>query len=89
MDTQMNVLTPSGDLTIFEVHTFRESLVAVMDDQKSWVLDLSQLGRIDAAGMQVLLAADRSGRFRLTGTSDALHRMFQRVGAVTNMGDTP
>lgn len=89
MESKTHVLTPTGDLTIFEVATFHESLIAAMDDQKSWALDLSQLGRIDAAGMQVILAAERFGRFRLTGVSEAFRCMLQQVGAVTIPDDTP
>lgn len=89
MKTKANVLTPTGDLTVFEVNAFHESLAAVLGDQKSWLLDLSQLGRIDAAGMQLLLAAERSGQFSLTGTSEALRRMLQQCGHVTGTGDHP
>lgn len=82
MEKQAHVFTPTGDLTICEVTTFRESVVALVADDKSWLLDLSQLRRVDAAGMQLLLAAERSGNFTLTGMSEELRHSLQHVGAL-------
>lgn len=48
-------------------------------------LDVSQLTRIDAAGVQLLLAAEqecrmRNDAFRLQGSSPALSRALDRLG---------
>ncbi|MCA9465587.1 MAG: STAS domain-containing protein, partial [Nitrospira sp.] len=43
-------------------------------------VDLSQVDRIDSSAVQVIVAATRSGRMRLTGYSQELQERFEQIG---------
>ena len=45
-----------GDLTIYEAAQVRESLLALVDGAGAVELDLAEVGEIDSAGLQLLLA---------------------------------
>lgn len=81
MDRSTTALTPSGDITIFEVAEFRESLLSSLINHTSCLLDLSQVNHIDAAGAQVIVAAQSSGRFAVTGMRKEHRALFEQIGA--------
>lgn len=59
-----------GDLTIFEAGATHAALLALVADAPGpWTLDLSAVGEIDSAGLQLLIALGKS----LGGDSPALH----------------
>ena len=64
-----NILKVVGDLSIFEVGKFHEELVLLNQQDGPLEVDLSQVDRIDSSAVQVIVAATRSGRMRLTGYS--------------------
>ncbi|MFV3404238.1 MULTISPECIES: STAS domain-containing protein [Pseudomonas] len=50
-----------GDLTIFEARDTHAALLALLAEQQGpWSLDLSALGEVDSAGLQLLLALAKS-----------------------------
>lgn len=55
-----------GDLTIYEAAEAREALLALVDGARSVELDLADVGDIDSAGLQLLLATARTMGGQLT-----------------------
>lgn len=75
-----NILKVVGDLSIFEVGKFHEELVLLNQQEGPLEVDLSQVDRIDSSAVQVIVAATRSGRIRLTGYSQELQERFEQIG---------
>lgn len=63
MGTQ-NRLSISEDLTIYHALEHKERLIAVLDAGDGLELDLSQVGEIDTAGLQLLILAKREAARR-------------------------
>ena len=80
MGPDSRLCKPSGDLTIFEAAEFKEALLAVLANDGLVCLDLSQVGRVDTASMQLLWAARKLGRLLVTGISDELQTKLNRLG---------
>jgi anti-anti-sigma regulatory factor len=80
MGPDSRLCKPSGDLTIFEAAEFKEALITVLADDGLVCLDLSQVGRVDTASMQLLWAARKLGRLLVTGISDELQTKLNRLG---------
>jgi anti-anti-sigma regulatory factor len=80
MGPDSRLCKPSGDLTIFEAAEFKEALVTVLANDGLVCLDLSQVGRVDTASMQLLWAARKLGRLLVTGISDELQTKLNRLG---------
>ncbi len=74
------VLSPKGDLTIFEAAEFREALLVLHEKEGPIELDLSQVQRMDSSGVQLVVAACRRGRLGITGMTPAIPNKFQAVG---------
>ncbi len=66
------VLSPKGDLTIFEAAEFREALLVLHEKEGPVELDLSQVQRMDSSGVQLVVVACRGGRVRITGMASAI-----------------
>ena len=77
---EQNILKVVGDLSIFEVGKFHEELVLLNQQEGPLEVDLSQVDRIDSSAVQVIVAATRSGRIRLTGYSQELQERFEQIG---------
>jgi anti-anti-sigma regulatory factor len=80
MGPDSRLCKPSGDLTIFEAAEFKEALITVLANDGLVCLDLSQVGRVDTASMQLLWAARKLGRLLVTGISDELQTKLNRLG---------
>ena len=80
MGPDSRLCKPSGDLTIFEAAEFKEALITVLANDGLVCLDLSQVGRVDTASMQLLWAARNLGRLLVTGISDELQTKLNRLG---------
>jgi anti-anti-sigma regulatory factor len=80
MGPDSRLCKPSGDLTIFEAAEFKEALMTVLANDGLVCLDLSQVGRVDTASMQLLWAARKLGRLLVTGISDELQTKLNRLG---------
>lgn len=74
------IFQPTGDLTIFEVAEFRRNLQTRLDGGASLTLNVSAVGKIDASGLQVMIAAHRSDALTIQGLSVATADEFRRLG---------
>ena len=77
---EQNILKPIGDLTIFEAEKFHGELVLLNQQEGPLELDLSQVEKMDSSSVQLIVAATRSGRLRLTGYSQDLQEKFEQIG---------
>lgn len=84
MDTNASVppsvLAQSGEVTIFEAAAFRDALVTLLSNEGPVELDLSQVERMDTSGVQLVLAARRSGRLTVTGLTPDVRRAMAMIG---------
>ena len=71
---------PTGDVTIFEAASFKDELVKLLALEGPVAIDCSNVGRVDSCALQLIIAAQRSGRLALTGVSDALRQKLVRIG---------
>ena len=71
---------PTGDLTIATVREFKAALVDMMSDGKSGTLDLAGVRRVDVAVLQVMIAAERTGRIALTSPSQPVMKAMEAIG---------
>jgi anti-anti-sigma regulatory factor len=71
---------PTGDLTIATVREFKAALVDMMSDGNSGTLDLAGVLRVDAAALQVMIAAERTGRIALTSPSQPVMKAMEAIG---------
>ncbi len=74
------ILAPTGELTIFEAASFRDSLVTLLGNDGSVELDLSSIQLMDGAGIQLVLAAKRYERCSLTKVEGKLQEMMELMG---------
>ncbi len=70
-----------GDLTVFEIGTVHSTLLKRLAEQDRVTLDLANVDRVDASALQLLMAAQRSGRVTLTGQSETLRARLEQLGA--------
>jgi len=80
-------LTPTGDLTIFEVEDLKKSLVKLFQNDGLVSLDLAQVGRVDTAAIQLLWAARKEGRMFVMGMSEGLRATLNRLGFSEPLGE--
>lgn len=80
MDVQTRECKPTGDLTIFEVASFKDSLVELLSCGGAGTLDLSLVGQVDSSALQLILAALRTERLCVSGASDEVKRKLERIG---------
>jgi anti-anti-sigma regulatory factor len=73
-------LAPTGDLTIFEVGEFKDSLVKLFTSEGLVSLDLSRTGRVDTAAIQLMLSARKQARMLVMGISDDLQGKLNQLG---------
>jgi anti-anti-sigma regulatory factor len=80
MESNPRLCKPSGELTIFEAAEFKESLITLLASEGLVCLDLSQVTRVDTAGIQLMWAARKLGRLLVTGISEELQAKMTRLG---------
>lgn len=80
MTDNARLLVPTGDLTIFEVEEFKKSLLTLFQNEGLVSLDLSRVGRVDTAAVQLLWAAKKEGRMFVVGISEVLQAAFNQLG---------
>lgn len=73
-------ISPSTDMTIFEVSELKQNLLDALAAGSAVTLDLTHAGNIDASGLQTMMAAHRSGKLILQGLSVATIETFRRLG---------
>jgi len=75
-----NRSTPIGDLTIFEIAGFTASLQAGVAKGERAVIDLSHVGAVDAAALQLLIAVCESGTAEIVHAPKQLATQFASLG---------
>lgn len=79
-----NSLAIRGDLTI----NYAAEAIAQLRGHENATLDLADVSEIDAAGLQLLLAAVRDAGLRLVNASDAVTNTLLLTG-LTGLMETP
>lgn len=74
------LLSPKGDITIFEAAEFKDALVKLLANDGLVSLDLGGVVRVDTAAIQLLLAARKQGRMFVTGMSEDLQTRLTQLG---------
>ncbi len=74
------MLTPTGDLTIFEAEPFHAQLVALQNQDDPLELNLEGVENIDSSCVQLIVAATRSGRLKVSGISNKVRERFEKIG---------
>lgn len=74
------MLTPTGDLTIFEAEPFHAQLVALQGQEGPLELNLEGVEHIDSSCVQLIVAATRSGRLKVSGISNKVRERFEKIG---------
>jgi len=80
MDASSKQCAPTGDLTIFEVMAFKDSLVDLLSCGGTGTLDLSHVGQVDSSALQLIVAALRTERLCVTGASVEIVQKMKRIG---------
>ena len=75
-----SILSPMGDLTIFEAAQFHADLVALHQQEGPLQLDLTGVNHMDSSCVQLIVAATRSGRLTLHGYSAGICDKFEQIG---------
>ena len=74
-------LKPVGDLTIFEVGALCEEMKQAASAHPQVELDLSEIDKLDAAAIQLLIVVRRSEHCTLTGVTDPIRTRMTELGA--------
>lgn len=69
-----------GELTIAVAAEVRTNIVAWVSDGQLATIDLSGVNRVDCAGLQVIIAAERTGRVALTALSLPVEQALETIG---------
>ncbi len=76
----MALMSISSDLTIFEVSEWKQSLLGRLSAHDSVTLDLTNAGKVDASGFQLIMAAHRAGKLILHNIPPATAEDLRRLG---------
>ncbi len=74
-------LKPVGDLTIFEVGALCEEVKQAAATHPQVEIDLSEIDKLDAAALQLLIVVRRSEHCVLTGMPDPIRARMTELGA--------
>ena len=74
-------LKPAGDGTICEVGALYEEIKQAVTAHPQVELDLSEVDKLDASAIQLLIAVRRSDRIVLTGLTDPMRSRMAELGA--------
>lgn len=77
-----SMLSPSGELTIFEAAAFKGELVRLLEQPGLVLLDLSGVTRVDTSCVQLILSARQSGRLAVTGITPDVERTMAALGCL-------
>ena len=80
METDSKLCKPSGELTIFEAASFKESLIRLMSNDGLVCMDLGKVTRVDTAAIQLMWAARKVGRLLVTGIPQELQTKLTQLG---------
>ena len=74
------IYLPNDELTIATVKEFKAGLVDMMSNGNSGTIDLRSVRRVDVAALQVMIAAERTGRIVLTNLSEPVMAAMEAIG---------
>ena len=74
-------LKPVGDVTIFEEGALCEDVKQATSAHPQVEIDLSEIDKVDAAAIQLLIALRRSEHCVLTGVTDPIRTRMTELGA--------
>ena len=74
-------LKPVGDLTIFEVGALCEDVKQALSTHPQVELELSEIDKLDATAVQLLIVVRRSEHCVLTGMTDLMRTRMTDMGA--------
>jgi len=85
-------LALSEDMTIYNALGLKQQLVGALKKHKAIELDLSQVGRIDTAGLQLLIFAKREAlrlnkEMRIVAHSQAVQETIDFCNLAADFGD--
>ncbi|MCX7145356.1 MAG: STAS domain-containing protein [Sulfuritalea sp.] len=85
-------LTVDGDLTIYQAAEIRQRLIEGVRGNEVLELDLSHVGEIDTAGLQLLALAKRESHrldhiLRIVGHSPAVREVIEFLNLAAFFGD--
>lgn len=80
MDANSRQYDPSGELTIFEATSFKESLIQLIANDGLVCMDLGKVTRVDTSAIQLMWAARKLGRILVTGIPQELQTKLTQLG---------
>jgi anti-sigma B factor antagonist len=85
-------LNIEGEMTIYVATELRQRIVAALQGTETVELDLSAVGEIDTAGVQLLIAAKREAaakgrKFHILAHSPAVREVLDLLGLSADFGD--
>ncbi len=80
MDINSRQYAPTGELTIFEAASFKESLIQLLSNDGLVCMDLQKITRVDTAAIQLMWAARKLGRILVTGIPKELETKLTQLG---------
>lgn len=88
----LNRLVMAGEFTIFTAAEWRRQLLEALDAGLEAEVDLSQVGEIDSAGLQLMVAAKREAaqrgqRLDFIGHSPAVVELLELCRLESHLGD--
>jgi anti-sigma B factor antagonist len=92
MEQPIHRLALDSDMTIYNAAAQKNELLAALASAQTLELDLSGVGEMDTAGLQVLLLAKREAaetgkEFRLTGHSKPVREVIEFTHLAAYFGD--
>ncbi|WP_286757768.1 STAS domain-containing protein [Ralstonia sp. RL] len=88
----LHPLRIEGEMTIYQAAELKQTLASALRQGEALEIDLSAVGEIDAAGIQLLIAAKKSAQaagkeLRLVAHSDAVVEAFELLDIGGWFGD--
>lgn len=80
MDGNSRQYAPTGELTIFEAASFKESLMQLIANDGLVCMDLGQVTRVDTAAIQLMWATRKLGRLLVTGIPQDVQTKLTQLG---------
>jgi anti-anti-sigma regulatory factor len=79
-------MRPEGHLTVAEAKRFKSEVLERIDGNRQITVDLRHVERLDSAALQILIAAVRTGRCRVTELPDGIRTKLAQAGCLGLLG---
>ena len=87
MDANSRQYAPTGELTIFEAASFKESLIQLISNDGLVCMDLGKVTRVDTAAIQLMWAARKLGRILVTEIPQELQTKMTQLGFTESLSE--